>query len=85
MFRAHSTLILFAKFGCSRPNNQIVQYLNADEYQRLLTGAEEIRWYLCPVIKIAANTGLRRGNILELRWDECESPEIERVISLRLN
>ena len=29
-----------------RPNNQIVQYLNADEYQRLLTAAEKIRWYL---------------------------------------
>ena len=29
-----------------RPNNQIVRYLNADEYQRLLTAAEKIRWYL---------------------------------------
>jgi integrase len=55
-----------------RPNNQIVRYLNADEYQRLLTAAEKIRWYLRPVIEIAANTGLRRGNILERRWDECD-------------
>ncbi len=55
-----------------RPNNQIVRYLNADEYQRLLIAAEKIRWYLRPVIEIAANTGLRRGNILELRWDECD-------------
>jgi site-specific recombinase XerD len=29
-----------------RLNNQIVQYLNDDEYQRLLTAAEKIRWYL---------------------------------------
>ena len=29
-----------------RPNNQIVRYLNADEYQRLLTAAEKFRWYL---------------------------------------
>ena len=28
--------------------------------------------YLRPGIEIAANTGLRRGNILELRWDECD-------------
>jgi integrase len=55
-----------------RPNNQIVRYLNADEYQRLLAAAEKIRWYLRPVIEIAANTGLRRANILELRWDECD-------------
>jgi integrase len=27
---------------------------------------------LRPVIEIAANTGLRRGNILDLRWDECD-------------
>jgi len=60
------------KIRMFRPNNQIVRYLNADEYQRLLTAAEKIRWYLRPVIEIAANTGLRRGNILELRWDECD-------------
>ena len=60
------------KIRMFRPNNQIVRYLNADEYQRLLTAAEKIRWYLQPVIEIAANTGLRRGNILELRWDECD-------------
>jgi integrase len=60
------------KIRMFRPNNQIVRYLNADEYQRLLTTAEKIRWYLRPVIEIAANTGLRRGNILDLRWDECD-------------
>jgi len=60
------------KIRMFRPNNQIVRYLNADEYQRLLDAAEKIRWYLRPVIEIAANTGLRRGNILELRWDECD-------------
>jgi hypothetical protein len=37
------------------------------------------------MLEIAANTGMRRRNILELRWDERESPEVERVISLRLN
>jgi integrase len=52
-----------------RPNNQIVRYLSADEYQRLLDAAENIRWYLRPVIDLAANTGLRRSNILALRWD----------------
>src|SRR5215831_12245161 len=60
------------KIRMFRPNNQIVRYLNTDEYQRLLTTAEKIRWYLRPVIEIAANTGLRRGNILDLRWDECD-------------
>jgi hypothetical protein len=28
-----------------RPNNQIARYLNADEYQRIPTTAERIRWY----------------------------------------
>jgi integrase len=54
------------------PNNQIVRYLSADEYQQLLVAAEDTRWYLRPMIELAANTGLRRGNILTLRWDECD-------------
>src|SRR5262249_56576694 len=55
-----------------RPNNQIVRYLSGDEYQRLLDAAENIRWYLRPGIELAANTRLRRTNILALRWDECD-------------
>ena len=55
-----------------RPKNKIVRYLSAGEYQRLLDATENIRWYLRPVIELAANTGLRRSNILALRWDECD-------------
>jgi hypothetical protein len=33
---------------------------------------KQFKPYLRPVIEIAANTGLRRGNTLELRWDECD-------------
>src|SRR5262249_32904527 len=41
-------------------------------YKGLLAAAEEGPWYLRPLVELAANTGLRRGNLLSLRWDEID-------------
>jgi integrase len=54
------------------PNNEVVRYLTMEEYQRLLEAAEEGPWYLRPLIELSANTGLRRGNLLSLRWEEID-------------
>ena len=55
-----------------KPNNEIVRYLTAEEYAAVLDAANRERWYVRPVIELAANTGLRKQNILRLRWDECD-------------
>ena len=55
-----------------RPNNERVRYLTPDEFERLCSAAAEIRWYLKPLIILAVVTGLRRGNLLRLRFDECD-------------
>lgn len=54
------------------PNNEVVRYLTLEEYQRLLEAAEQGPWYLRPLIELSANTGLRRGNLLSLRWEEID-------------
>jgi integrase len=54
-------------------NYERVRYLDPDEeYPKLLEEAAKIRWYLPGMIKIAVHTGLRKGNLLRLRWDQCD-------------
>lgn len=55
-----------------KPNNELVRYLSNDEYAALLEVAGHARWHVRPVIEMAANTALRKRNILRLRWDECD-------------
>jgi len=55
-----------------KPNNELVRYLSNDEYAALLEAAGNERWHVRPVIELAANTALRKRNILRLRWDECD-------------
>ena len=55
-----------------KPNNELVRYLSNDEYAALLEAADHERWHVRPVIELAANTALRKRNILRLRWDECD-------------
>ena len=55
-----------------RPNNELVRYLSTDEYAAVLEAASHERWHVRPVIELAANTALRKRNILRLRWDECD-------------
>ena len=43
--------------------------LKAGEYERLQVAAQSsLSWYLWPIIVIAIETGMRRGEILSLRW-----------------
>ena len=55
-----------------KPNNELVRYLSNDEYAALLEAADHERWHVRPIIELAANTALRKRNILRLRWDECD-------------
>jgi integrase len=55
-----------------KPNSELVRYLNSDEYAALLEAADHERWHVRPIIELAANTALKKRNILRLRWDECD-------------
>ena len=47
--------------------------LKAGEYERLEEAAQSSRsWYLWPIIVIAIETGMRRGEILGMRWEHID-------------
>jgi len=45
------------------------RFLSRTEYRRLLSAADP---YLRPIIEIAVETGLRREELLGLRWDQLD-------------
>lgn len=54
-------------------DNERVRFLdNEAEYPKLLEEARKGPWYLEPIIVLDVNTGLRRRNILHLRWDQVD-------------
>jgi integrase len=55
-----------------KENNELVRYLTPTQFQRLIEEAANVRWYLAPILIIAHQTGLRRGNILNLKWSDCD-------------
>jgi integrase len=55
-----------------KENNELVRYLTPAQFQRLIEEAAKLRWYLAPILIIAHQTGLRRGNILNLKWSDCD-------------
>lgn len=61
-----------------KENNIRVRYLNDEEEQRLL---EALPLYLRPLIVVAIHTGMRRGELLSLRWEDVDFSA--RVITVR--
>ena len=62
------TLIRFPKNNPPRERR-----LRKGEYQRLRNACSETKvWYLWPVIEIAVETSMRRGEILSLRWNNID-------------
>jgi len=54
-------------------DNERVRFLDPDtEYPKLLEEARKGPWYLEPIIILDLNTGLRRRNLLSLRWDQVD-------------
>jgi len=52
--------------GLLRANNQVERILSYEEEERLFKNCNE---YLRDILSIAINTGMRRGEILNLRWE----------------
>lgn len=54
-------------------DNERVRFLDPEtEYPKLLEEARNGPWYLEPIVVLDVNTGLRRRNILGLRWDQVD-------------
>jgi integrase len=67
--------------GVKRPpeNNERDRVLTSEEYDRLIA---ECPHYIEPVVNLAYHTGMRRGEILRLTWDQIDLTEGEGWINL---
>ena len=63
-----------------KENNIRVRYLTEDEERRLVAALPE---YLRPLVTVAIHTGLRRGELLSLRWEDVDFSA--RVITVRVS
>ena len=68
-------------------DNERVRFLDPDtEYPKLLSEVRKGPWYLEPIVMLDLNTGLRRRNLLDLRWDQVDfSRRIIRIESRTKN
>lgn len=51
------------------PENQRLRFLTRDEADRLISKCSK---HLAPIVELALNTGMRRGEILNLTWDRVD-------------
>jgi integrase len=55
-----------------REDNKRTRYLSLDEEDRLMAALTGPREHLQPIVAIAINTGMRRGEILSLQWPQVD-------------
>ena len=70
-----------------REDNTRLRYLTETEYQRLIETAQGVRSpFLADKITLAIHTGLRRGNLFGLQWDQIDFPnQVLRVPRTKAN
>ena len=63
-------------------DNSRLRYLTEDEYNRLLAAAKKVETspFLAEKIILAVHTGLRRGSLFHLRWDQVDF--LNRVVRI---
>jgi integrase len=62
-----------AKVQLFKEDNMIVRYLTEDERGRLLKACKlSTATHLYPIVIVALNTGMRKGEILNLRWQDID-------------
>lgn len=64
-----------------RVNNKIERYLTPEEEIRLLNACKGEYAYIKPIIQFALNTGMRKGEILNLTW-ECVNFDSKKITLL---
>jgi len=53
-------------------NEERLVCLSKDQFDRLLKSCKNESWFLEPMVILAAGTGLRKANILKLKWAEVD-------------
>ena len=68
---------------CFNDDNSRLRYLTEDEYTRLLQAAKKIETspFLAERIILSVHTGLRRGSLFHLRWDQVDF--LNRVLRIQ--
>lgn len=59
----------FRRIKMDQVNNERVRYLSDDDFKKVLDQCPE---WLKPVVMVARYTGMRRENIVTLRWDQVD-------------
>jgi len=52
-----------------KENNKRLRFLSIEEIQSLLNACDK---HIYPIVTVALNTGMRRGEILNLKWDQVD-------------
>ncbi len=66
-----------SKAGMLREDNIDPRFLSADEERRLYKSIDKFAPYLRPIVTIALQTGMRRGEILNLKWTDIKDGYIQ--------
>jgi integrase len=62
-------------------SNERVAYVEADGFQRLVESCTKSKWwFLAPLVVVAAGTGFRKANVVNLEW--CQIDFASRTISI---
>lgn len=65
------------KAGTLREDNIAIRFLTTEEEERLFTSIDENVPFLKPIVIMALQTGMRKGEILNLKWSDIKDGYIE--------
>ena len=94
----HALEIARLEWGCSLQNNPAAvirmpsharpreRRLSEEELDKLIKGAEDMRcWWMKPTIELALETGMRRGELLNAKWEDLSADKTILTIPMTKN
>ncbi len=66
-----------SKAGFLKEDNYTIRFLTTEEEERLYKSIDDVAPYLRPIVTMALQTGMRRGEILNLEWSNIKNGYIE--------